>query len=159
MSREKPGEGGIKIICDNRKARHNYFLEDRIEAGLVLTGTEVKSLRDGKANLQDAYAIFKRGEIWLLNAHIAPYHLGNRANHEPLRTRKLLLHREELSKLYGKMETKGFNLIPLKMYFKKGKAKIELALARGKKSHDKRATMKERDAKKQMNQLTKQIRK
>ena len=158
MSDKKAAEGGIKIVCDNRKARHNYFLEDRFEAGMVLTGTEVKSLRDGKANLQDAYAIFKGGELWLLNAHIAAYTLGNRANHEPLRTRKLLLHREELSKLYGKIETKGYNLIPLKLYFKKGKAKIELALARGKKAHDKRATMKEREAKKTMNQLTKQLR-
>ena len=156
MSAEKPAaEGGIKIVCDNRKARHNYFLEDRFEAGMALRGTEVKSLRDGKANLQDAYAVLKSGELWLLNAHIAQYTLGNRANHEPLRTRKLLLHRAELEKLYVKMETKGYNLIPLKLYFKKGRAKVELALARGKKSHDKRASIKEREMKKQMNQLAK----
>jgi SsrA-binding protein len=153
MSDDKKAQPGIKIITDNRKARHNYFLEDRFEAGMVLQGTEVKSLRDGKANLSDAYAIFKNNELWLLNAHIAPYAQGSHANHEPLRTRKLLLHRHEISKLYGKMETKGYSLIPVKMYFKKGKAKLELALARGKKAHDKRDSIKEREMKKQMQQL------
>ncbi len=146
-------EGGIKIICDNRKARHNYFLEDKFEGGLVLTGTEVKSLRNGKANLQDSFAIYKNGEVFLLNAHISHYEHGNRSNHEPERTRKVLLHREEINKLYGKMETKGYSLIPTKLYFKKGKAKVELALARGKKSHDKREVTKEREAKRQMDRL------
>lgn len=153
MSEDKAS--GIKIITDNRKARHNYFLEDRIEAGMVLTGTEVKSLREGKANLTDAYAIFKRGELFLLNAHIAPYDHGNRANHEPLRTRKLLLKHEELHKLSGKIENKGYSLIPTKLYFKKGIAKCELALARGKKMHDKRASVKERDAKRDLAKITK----
>jgi SsrA-binding protein len=150
-----PTEGGIKIICENRKARHNYHIEDRFEAGMVLRGTEVKALRDGKANLQDAYAILKSGELFLLNAHINPYALGNRENHDPLRTRKLLLHRAELSKLWGKMEIKGYSLIPLKMYFKKGKAKIEIALGKGKKLHDKRASTKEREANRQMAKVMK----
>src|SRR5436309_2153627 len=149
MSEEKAAPG-IKIVCENRKARHNYFLEDRFEAGMVLQGTEVKSLRDGKANLQDAYAIFKGGELWLLNAHIAQYTLGNRANHEPLRTRKLLLHHSELHKLRGKMENKGYSLIPTKLYFKGGKAKVEVALGRGKKAHDKRDSIKDREMKRQM---------
>ncbi len=149
---------GIKIVCENRKARHNYFLEDKFEAGIMLKGTEVKSLRDGKANLQDSYAILKSGELWLLNCHIAPYTTGNRDNHEPLRTRKLLLHAAELLKLYQRMETKGYSLIPTKLYFKKGKAKLELALAKGKKNHDKRGDIKERDAKREMSRLTKSIR-
>jgi SsrA-binding protein len=148
-------EGGIKIICDNRKARHNYFLEEKFEAGLMLTGTEVKSLRAGKANLVDAYAIVKSGEIFLLNAHIAPYDMGNRANHEPLRTRKCLLHREEIHKLSSQVDKGGYSLIPTKLYFKKGKAKVELALARGKKAHDKRASIKERESKRQLQQLAK----
>jgi len=141
---------GIKIVSDNRKARHNYSLEDRVEAGLVLTGTEVKSLREGKASLQDSYAIFRGSELYLLNAHIPPYKLGNRANHEPERSRKCLLHREELEKLRVRLEGTGYSLIPTKLYFKKGIAKVELALGRGKKSHDKREAIKERDAKRQM---------
>ena len=151
-------EAGIKIICENRKARHNYFIEEHFEAGLVLTGTEVKSLREGKANLQDAYAIFKGGELYLLNANIAPYNMGNRENHEPLRTRKLLLHQAELHKLWGKIEIKGYSLIPLKMYFKKGLAKVEIALARGKKAHDKRESTKEREAKRDLAKISKQAR-
>ncbi|MFM8269610.1 MAG: SsrA-binding protein SmpB [Pseudomonadota bacterium] len=147
---EKETSGGIKIICDNRKASHNYFLEDRFEAGLVLTGTEVKSLRTGKANLQDAYAILKNGELFLINAHIAPYTMGNRENHEPLRTRKLLVHKAELNKLFGKSEVRGFTLIPTKMYFKKGRAKVEIALAKGKTGVDKRQTTKEREAKREL---------
>lgn len=147
------GESGIKIICENRKARHNYFIEDRFEAGMCLKGSEVKSLREGKANLQDAYAVFTRGELFLMNAHIAPYVMANRENHEPLRSRKLLLHKAELSKLWGKKEIRGYSLIPLKMYFKKGRAKVEIAIARGKKSHDKRASTKEREAKRQLDRL------
>lgn len=146
--------GGIKIICDNRKAFHNYTIEEKFEAGLVLTGTEVKSLRAATANLRDAYAVFKGGELFLMNAHINPYAQGNRANHEPLRTRKVLMHREELSKLWGKMEIKGYALVPLKLYFKKGLAKVELGLGRGKKSHDKRHDIKERDEKRRMQKLT-----
>jgi SsrA-binding protein len=151
-------EGGIKIVCENRKARHNYFIEDKYEAGLVLTGTEVKSLRDGKGNLQDSYAIFKGGELFLLNSNIAPYAMGNRENHEPLRTRKLLLKHDEIKKLWGKIEIKGYSLIPLKIYFKKGIAKVEIALARGKKSHDKRESTKERDAKRDLAKITKSAR-
>jgi SsrA-binding protein len=152
VSEEK---SGIKIICDNRKASHNYFLEERFEAGIVLTGTEVKSLRTGKANLQDAYAILKNGELFLINAHIAPYTLGNRENHEPLRTRKLLVHKAELNKLFGKSEIRGFTLIPTKMYFKKGKAKVEVALAKGKTGIDKRQTTKDREAKRELAKITK----
>src|SRR4051794_31733879 len=146
MADDKKKEGAIKIVCENRKARHNYFIEERMEAGLVLKGTEVKALRDGKAHLQDAYAIFKGGELFLINANISPYALGNRENHEPLRTRKLLLHQAELSKLWGKIEIKGYSLIPLKIYFKNGRAKVEIAVARGKKSFDKREVTKEREA-------------
>jgi len=129
---------GIKIICDNKQARFNYHIEEKVEAGLVLIGTEVKALREGKANLRDAHAVFTRGELYLLNAHIAPYSMGNRENHEPLRTRKLLLHKKEVDKLWGKCQIKGYTLIPLKLYFKKGIAKVELGLGRGKKLHDKR---------------------
>lgn len=151
MSKEAPKTGGgIQIICDNRKAFHNYFIDEKFEAGMVLTGTEVKSLRDGKANIGDAYAVFKGGELFLVNAHINPYTLGNRQNHEPLRTRKLLLQRAELSKLWGKMELKGLSLVPTKMYFKGGIAKVEIGLGRGKKAHDKRASAREKDAKREV---------
>lgn len=135
----------IKIICTNKKASHNYFLEERFEAGLVLTGTEVKSLRNGHANLNDSHAIVKTNEAFLLNCHISPYEAGNRFNHEPTRTRKLLLHKSEISKLFLKTESKGYSLIPTKLYFSKGKAKVELALAKGKKKFDKRETLKRRE--------------
>ena len=151
-------EDGIKIVTDNRKARHNYFLEDRYEAGLMLKGTEVKALREGQASLQDAYAIFQGKELFLLNAHIPHYKMGNRENHDPLRTRKLLMHRSELSKIIGKLDQKGYTLVPLKMYFKKGMAKVELALGKGKKSHDKRRATQERDAKRQMDRLKRKTR-
>ncbi len=144
---------GIKIISDNRKAKFNYSLEDRFEAGIVLKGTEVKSLRDGKANIQDAYAIFKGNELFLLNAHIPHYKLGNINNHEPLRTRKLLLHRSELQKLLQKVETKHFSLVPTKLYFKEGKAKIEIALGKGKKTYDKRAAIKDQENRRQLDRL------
>ncbi|MBI1861722.1 MAG: SsrA-binding protein SmpB [Deltaproteobacteria bacterium] len=144
---------GIKIICDNRNAFHNYSFEERWEAGLVLLGTEVKALRDGKANLRDAYALLKHGELWLLNAHISLYAHGNRENHEPLRSRKLLLHREELAKLWSKLQIRGYSLIPLKLYFKDGVAKAELGLGKAKKLHDKRAATKERDEKRTMDRL------
>ncbi len=151
-------DDGIKIVCENRKARHNYFIEDKWEAGIVLVGTEVKSLRDGKANLLDAYAVFKGGEIYLLNAHIAPYTHGNLANHEPLRSRKLLLNADEISKLWTQIEIKGYSLVPLKMYFKKGICKVEIGLGRGKKNFDKRQSEKEKDAKRMMDKVTKQTR-
>ncbi len=147
--------GGIKIISENRKAFHNYFVEDKFEAGIILKGTEVKSLREGKASLQDSYGLLKGGELFLLNAHIPPYKLGNRENHDPLRTRKLLLNRSELSKLWAKLETQGYSVIPLKMYFKKGLVKVEMALAKGKKNHDKREATKEKEAKRDLAKITK----
>ncbi len=149
---------GIKIISENRKAFHNYFVEDKFEAGIMLKGTEVKSLREGKASLQDAYGLLKGRELFLLNAHIPPYKLGNRENHDPLRTRKLLLNRSELDKLWTKLEIKGYSLIPLKMYFKNGIAKVEIAIAKGKKSYDKREATKEKDVKRAMAKITKTTR-
>jgi SsrA-binding protein len=128
----------IKILAANRQAGHNYFLLDRFEAGVVLTGTEVKAAREGKIQLKDSYADVHDGEAWLVNAHISPYSHGNRMNHDPVRNRKLLLHRTEIDKLLGKTRERGFTLIPTKMYLKAGRIKCELALARAKKLHDKR---------------------
>ena len=136
---------GLQVICLNRKASFNYFFEDLIEAGIVLKGSEIKSIRDGKVNIADSYAVEKNGEIVLINSHIAQYKQANKSNHNPTNERKLLLNKREISKLIGKMQRDGFTIIPTKMYFKKGKAKIELALAKGKKQHDKRATKKDRD--------------
>lgn len=141
---------GIKIVSENRKARHDYHIHESFEAGIVLTGTEVKSLRAGKANLKDSYARIENGEIMLHNLHISPYEQGNRFNHEPLRTRKLLMHRYEINKLVGKTQEKGYTLIPLKLYFTRGKAKVQLGLATGKKTYDKRQDIAERDAKREM---------
>lgn len=156
MSEEK--KISIKIVCDNKKAFHDYFIEERWEAGMVLTGTEVKALRAAKAHLRDAHAVFKGGELFLLGAHISPYDFGNRANHEAQRTRKLLLHRDELSKLWGKADIKGYSIIPTKMYFKGGKAKIEIGLARGKKQYDKRHVTKEKEAQRELQRITKKAR-
>ncbi len=142
----------IKTICLNRKAYHDYYIDDSIEAGLVLTGTEVKSLRQGKVSLRDAYARAQNGELWLMNAHIAQYQGGNRYNHQPTRHRKLLLHREQIADLIGKATRNGFTLVPLKLYFKNGTAKVELGLAKGKKLYDKRAALARRDAQRQMEQ-------
>lgn len=139
-----------KLIVSNRKARYEYQVLDTLEAGLVLQGTEVKSLRAGRANLQDSFARFDRGELWLYNLHISPYEPGNRFNHDPLRPRKLLLHRRELRKLVGQVEQKGLTLVPLDLHFRKGVAKVNLALARGKKLHDKREDVKRRDAEREM---------
>jgi SsrA-binding protein len=125
-------------IAVNRQAFHNYEIIERLETGIVLTGTEIKSARDGKANLKDAYGIVKSGEVWLLNCHISPYSHGNSANHDPLRTRKLLLNRSEIRKLVGKTTEKGLTLVPLRLYLKNGRLKCELALAKGRKLHDKR---------------------
>ncbi len=136
--------GGIKILSDNRRAGHNYYLLERFEAGLALTGTEVKSARDGKVQLLDSYAEVRNGEAWLVNAHISQYSHGNRENHDPVRDRKLLLHRREIDKLSGKTREKGLALIPTKIYLKDGIIKCELALARGKKMHDKRDADRER---------------
>jgi len=136
----------IKILAANRRAGHNYFFLDRFEAGLVLTGTEVKAARAGKIQLTDSYAEVKGNEAWLVNAHISPYSHGNRQNHDPLRNRKLLLHRQEIDKLLGKTREKGLTLIPTRVYLKGGLIKCELALARAKKLHDKRAAERERTA-------------
>ena len=135
-----------KTISDNRQAGHNFFLFDRYEAGMVLTGTEVKAAKSGKVQLRDAYANVENNEAWLLNAHISEYSHGNRANHEPARRRKLLLHRNEIAKLLGKTREKGLSLVPTKVYLKEGRIKCELAVARGKKLHDKREAERARTA-------------
>ena len=148
---------GIKIAAENRKARHDYSIHETFEAGIELVGTEVKSLRAGKANLKDAYAqITKTAEVYVYNLHISPYEQGNQFNHEPLRPRRLLLHRAEIRRLIGKVKEKGYALIPLKLYFTHGLVKIELALATGKKLYDKRQTMAEKDAKREMDRTLKE---
>ena len=144
-----------KLIADNRRARHDYHLLDRHEAGLVLTGTEVKSLRDGRATLAQAYAEVRDGEAWLLGLEIATYDHGNRANHEPTRSRKLLMHRREIDRLYGQVKEKGLTLVPTRLYFKDGLVKVELALARGKDVRDKRRSVADRDAKRQIERALK----
>ena len=136
----------FKILSDNRQASHNYFLMDRFEAGMVLTGTEVKSAKAGKIQLRESYATIERNEAWLVNAHISEYSHGNRENHSPVRSRKLLLHRREIDKLLGKTREKGLSLIPTKIYLKGGRVKVELAVAKGKKLHDKRETERARTA-------------
>jgi SsrA-binding protein len=144
-----------KLITENRRARHDYQLLERFEAGLVLTGTEVKSLRDGRATLGQAWADVREGEVWLQGAEIAVYEQGNRANHEPTRSRKLLLHRREIDRLYGQVREKGLTLVPTKLYFKDGKVKVELALARGKDVRDKRRAVADREAKRDMERALK----
>jgi len=141
---------GEKLICQNKKAWHNYFIDDKYEAGISLLGTEVKSLREGKANLGDSYGTIKNGEIFLVDTHINPYSHGNRSNPDPLRTRKLLLHKREIRRLIGKVQEKGFTLIPLRLYFSDGKAKVELGLAKGKKLFDKRETLKRKTMEREM---------
>ncbi len=141
---------GEKLICQNKKAWHNYSIEDKYEAGIVLLGTEVKSLRDGRANLGDSYGKIKNGEVFLVDAHISPYSFGNRFNHDPLRPRKLLLHKKEIRRLIGKVQEKGFTLIPLRLYFSDGKAKVELGLAKGKRLFDKRETLKRKTMERDM---------
>ena len=136
---------GLKIICLNRKASFNYFFDDLLEAGIVLKGSEIKSVRDGKVNIADSYAVEKNGEIVLINSHIASYKQASYSNHRPLDERKLLLKKKEINKLIGKIQREGFTIVPTKMYFKKGRAKIEIAIAKGKKQFDKRATKKNRD--------------
>jgi len=136
---------GEKTIATNRKARHQYHILETIEAGIVLQGTEVKSLRQGKVNLGDAYAKIKDGEVWLVEMHISPYEQGNVFNHEPRRPRKLLLHKREIKRLLGKVQERGLTLIPLRIYFKRGRAKVELALAKGKRLYDRREDIKRRD--------------
>ena len=142
---KKKTNSGFKIICYNKKASFNYFFENTLEAGIVLKGSEIKSIRNGKVNIADAYAIEKKGEIILINSHISSYKQASFSNHKPLDERKLLLNKKEINKLIGKMQRDGFTIVPTKMYFKNGKAKIELAIAKGKKQYDKRAVKKKRD--------------
>jgi SsrA-binding protein len=149
---------GEKLIVDNRRARHDYHLLERVEAGLVLTGTEVKSLRDGRASLQQAYAEVRGGEAWLVGAHISVYEQGNVANHDPDRDRKLLLHRREVDSLAGKVNERGLTLVPTRMYFRDGRAKVELALARGKEQRDKRRDIAKREAQRDMERALKERR-
>ena len=142
---KKKTNSGLKIITLNRKASFNYFFEDLIEAGIVLKGSEIKSIRNGKVNISDSYAIEKNGEIVLINSHIASYKEASYSNHKPLDERKLLLNKKEINKLIGRTQREGFTLVPTKMYFKKGKAKIEIAVAKGKKHYDKRQVKKDRE--------------
>ena len=137
-------------IARNRAARHEYEILDTFEAGLVLTGTEVKSLRDGRANIADAFGVVRGGELWLINAHISPYGSGGYVNHEPTRTRKLLLHAREIRRLIGAVERQGLTLVPLELYFREGRAKVAMALGKGKKLHDKRDDARRRDAERDM---------
>src|SRR5262245_65655715 len=139
-------EGDIQLICRNKRAFHDYEVMERLECGLVLTGTEVKSLREGSASLEDAYAKVEGGEVWLIGSDIPEYSMGNRLNHKPKRPRKLLLHRREIGKFVGKASQRGFTLVPLRLYFKQGRAKVELAVAKGKQAHDKRQALKKADA-------------
>ena len=142
MTRIEPGE---KQVATNRKAYHDYFILEKLEAGIVLLGTEVKSAREGRINLKDSYAVVRQGEPFLLNCHISPYSHGNRQNHEPTRTRKLLLHGAELARLIGKVERSGYTLVPVNLHYAKGRIKADIGLAKGKKQHDKREVEKERD--------------
>ena len=146
----KDNDEGVKVICRNKRAFHEYNISDAIECGIVLTGTEVKSLRDGSASLEDAYAKIEDGEVWLLGSDIPEYAMGNRMNHKPKRPRKLLLHRREIAKFAGKASERGFTLVPLKLYFKQGRAKVEVAVARGKQLHDKRQDQKKAEAQREI---------
>ena len=141
---------GVKIVAQNRKARHDYTIEESFEAGMVLRGTEVKALRDGRVNIKDGYARIKNGELFLMDVHISPYAFGNRFNHDPLRPRKLLMHGREIHRLLGKVREKGFALIPLSIYFSHGRAKVSLALAKGKKLYDKRQALKNKEMAKEV---------
>ena len=145
----------IKIVCENRKARHDFFIHETFETGLELKGTEVKSLRAGKANLKDSYAFIKNGEVFVEHMHISPYEQGNIFNHDPLRVRRLLLHKAEIVKLFSQTREKGFTLVPLKIYFKHGRAKLELALASGKHNYDKRADLQAKAAKRDIERALK----
>ena len=143
-------DDGIKQICRNKRAFHDYIIGDRLECGIVLTGTEVKSLREGRSSLEDAYAKVDGGEVWLLGSDIPEYRMGNQMNHKPKRPRKLLLHRREIGKFVGKASQRGFTLVPLRMYFKNGRAKVEVAVARGKQMHDKREAKKKAEAQREI---------
>ena len=152
-------EEGIKLICRNKRAFHEYNVHDRLECGIVLTGTEVKSLREGAANLEDAYAKIEDGEVWLIGSDIPEYTMGNRMNHKPKRSRKLLMHRREIAKFAGKAAERGYTLVPLRMYFKLGLAKVELAVAKGKQQHDKRQDLKKADAQREIRRAMSQRKK
>lgn len=157
MATKVASEKGFKTVTDNRRARHEYHVLETYEAGIALSGTEVKSLRAGRANLQDSFARVENGEVMLYNLHISPYEQGNRYNHEPKRTRTLLMHKQEIMRLYGKVREKGLALIPLKIYFNpRGKVKVEVALAQGKKSYDKRQDIAARDAKREMDRVVRE---
>ena len=145
-----------KTVAVNRRARHEYAVDETLEAGLVLSGTEIKSIRAGRVNLAEAYARIEHGEAWLIGAHIAPYEQGNRNNHEPTRTRKLLMHRDQIAELVGRTQAKGYTLVPLKLYIRNGMAKLELGVARGKKAHDKRRAIAERDMRRELERSTKE---
>ena len=151
-------DSGIKTVCQNKKAGHNYYLSEFMEAGIVLLGAEVKSLREGRASLVDSYARVKRGEVFLHNMHITPYPFAHHIELNPMRTRKLLLNKREIKRLIGKTVEKGYSLIPTKIYFKRGKAKVEIALAKGKKKYDKRRVLKEKELKREMDQVRKRNR-
>ncbi len=153
--KSKDPDEDIKIVCRNKRALHEYNLYDAMECGIVLTGTEVKSLRDGTANLEDAYAKIVSGELWLIGSDIPEYSMGNRLNHKPKRQRKLLLHRREIAKFAGKASERGYTLVPLKLYFKGGRAKVEVAVARGKQFHDKRHDLKKADAEREIRRAMK----
>jgi SsrA-binding protein len=146
---------GFKLIAQNKKAFHDYFIEETFEAGLVLTGTEVKSLRQGRVNMRDSYAAVEKNELWLVGAHISPYEQGNIFNHDPLRNRKLLVHSYELRRLIGKIQRTGYTLVPTKMYFKDGRAKVEIGLAKGKALYDKRQSLAKKDADREMERALK----
>ncbi len=146
----KPIADGTKLVASNRKASHDYFLEDRFEAGIALMGSEIKSVRAGRVQLREAYVDVKSGQAYLLNAHISPYDPAARDNHEPLRTRRLLLHKKEIGKLLEKTQQKGYTIIPTRMYLSKGRAKVEIALAKGKRDYDKRQVIAERDSKREI---------
>ena len=148
----RPAERG-KTVATNRKATHDYFIEDILEAGVALTGTEIKSVRAGQISLREGFAIIKEGEVWLMNAHIATYRGGSFFNHDPLRPRKLLMHRREIDRLLGKVQEKGLTLIPLRVYLKNNRAKVELGLARGKKQYDKRASLRERESRREVERV------
>lgn len=151
----RDSKGGIQVITENRKAHHDYHLEESFEAGLVLVGTEVKSLREGLGNLRDAYCGVVDGELWLLSAHISPYPHGTHTNHEPKRPRKLLLHKREIKKLIGRVVERGYTLVPTRLYFRRGLAKVEVALAKGKRAPDKREVLKRRVQEREMERAIK----
>jgi SsrA-binding protein len=153
----RQSEGETKQIATNRKAFHDYFLEDTYEAGIALTGTEIKSVRAARVNLREGFVILRGREAWLVNVHISPYDFGNRENHEPRRERKLLLHRQELRKLQSKVSERGWTIVPLRMYLKDGRAKVEIALVRGKRLYDKKDAIAERDADRELRRVIKEL--